>query len=137
MAYKVIRKFQKLEQDTWGGITFNVQKALNTTPDPRDSQFNQFVEIRDAAKEFAAEIRTTIPGYVGSDREFENDNVLNIIFYFNDAESAITFRNTFYTSNTAVKRFGDIIKEKQELGVFPVYTVTTTVLDESGNIINP
>jgi hypothetical protein len=136
MSCKLIRRFQKKEQDTWGGITFNMQRAFDKTPDPRDSQFNQFVEVKDLVWDLNYEIRSTFQGFLGYDRKHVSDNVLEIIFHFDDVESAIEYKNMYYSSNTVAKRFSDTIKEKQNSGSFPVYTVTNMIVDDAGNIVN-
>jgi hypothetical protein len=137
MAYTVVRRFTKTNEQDWSGIYYNVSKSLDPTPDIRDQQFNSFSDIKDKSREFTQDTQTNF-SYLGSKRVFESDNILEVKYYFETLEDAVSFTNTFKTGNTVIRALGAIVKEKQDQNVIPRYdSVIMKILDGNDNVIPP
>ena len=132
MPYTVVRSFTKAEDQNWYGIYYNVEKSLNPTSDPRDAQFHNLSDIKSMSRQVTQTAKSNSE-YIGSERVYENDNLLLIKYYFDTLEKAVEFKEYFSTQNTAGRLLSETAKEKQQQNILPSYTVNSYILDPDGN----
>jgi hypothetical protein len=138
MIYKVVKRFEKTNDQDWSGIYYSVSSSLDSTPDDRDAAFSiLFSDIKDKSTNYINSVRS-MSGYIGNRRIYESNNVLKIIDEFDSLESASQLFLKF-TSNTAspTRVLVQAIAEKIQNNVVPFYTITKTLEDSDGNILSP
>lgn len=98
-VYKVVKIYKKEPTQDWSGLYINVATALNSTPDPRDS--NTIPETdKQILKELSDEIKSW-PGYLGWDREYLTDDMMALTRYFDDGKNAKDFLIKFTKQSEA------------------------------------
>jgi hypothetical protein len=127
MPYKLIRKMNKQQEETWDHVHIgDITKAINTKePDPRDN--NSYTDEEKAVFKSHLESLSKLEGYLGFDREYIGDNELRIIKYF-DTELNMKVYHKFCTNSDARIYSVDIVKTT-------VYSSSYEFQDNEGNVI--
>lgn len=138
MQIKIHKIYTKNENDIW--YVLNMKNRLTNDVDPRDSQFQREVDNQTLFNILIPYYKITAlySGYVGYDRQYINDNSIDIFYVFNidDSKDAEEFAREYINATTnetypEVKAFRNYIKGLN----LPIYNLKYTVEKEDGTII--
>lgn len=136
MSYKLVKDITKAPDQQWY-MWLNTEKSIGSTPDPRDSTISYTDEEKSIILDYINNCVKSRPGYIGWDREYIDDNLLRMTYYFATEANARSFRMRNHDlSNQYYSRFLEVIENKETELSIPVYVTSWALYDEQGNAIH-